>query len=579
MQKILSGYLKCGIGAAMAGMIALSACTREVLKPVRYDTDTSRQLIGTATLKDRKVLLIGIDGAVASLVESFKTPVITGLLPQSVYTFSGINDTISTPAAAWSTIMTGRTVAAHKIIDSTLIPRSVEGSHTAITYYNSFLYYIKDDNNQAKVSSISQWADLNYFTMNVADKIYNVNGGGDKTVADATVAELNSNNPDVLIANFNGPALAGLQSGFTDNAAYRKAVTDVDTYIGSILAALKARKNAAKEDWLVVIQNTSGGTGNQMGGASVGDRNNMTIYYSPLITPQRLDGPAYYDLGVRYTGGLSNYIRAENYDGGLYNLGSGELTIEAKVRFNKGPRNNYRYQYPPFLSKCDSLDDVIPGWAFYRDNDDIAFTFQDGINADEVRPAASIADGNFHTITATLQHTYSAAHGHGYTASIFVDGQAKQSESFDGGAPEIVTESPLVIGYRPVIYNDNNEIDMYMMDVRIWNKVLPDDVIKKYAPLSNIDATHPYYANLIGDWRGNDHGGNVLHDNSSYKKDFKVVGKYRWDALGYVLDGKSATTAPSNIDIFPSVLSWIGISLPASTMPTGINRIQVIGTK
>ncbi|RAJ82018.1 uncharacterized protein DUF4983 [Chitinophaga dinghuensis] len=580
MQKLLTGYIKCGvIVAAMAGLVGMSACTKEQVKLVHYDTDTSGQLMGNAALKQRKVLLIGIDGAVASLVESIKPPVITGLLPQSVYTFSGMNDSVNTAGATWSTLMTGQTSVAHKIVDSTLIPRSVEGSHDAIKYYNSILYFIKDDNNSAKITSITQWADLNYFAMNSADKLINVkNTDGDKGVQDAAIKELNTASPDVLIVNFNSPSLAGIKSGFADNADYRQAITNVDTYIGELLKAVKARKNAAKEEWLVIIQNTTGGYLNRVGGGSRSERDNMTIYYSPIITPGRFDGPTYHDLGIRYTGGASNYIRAENNDGGLYNPADGEMTIEAKVRFNKGPRGNYTYSYPPFLSKIDSLDGTVNGWGFYRDGTDIAFAFQDGVNANEVRPGVKISDGAFHSIIATLKHTYDATNGHVYTASVFIDGTAKNTATIKKGEARIESGSPLVIGYRPVIYNDNNEIDMYLTDLRIWNVVLPDDIILKYNKTYVIDNTHPYYSKLIGDWRGNDHSGNVLHDYSPSKKDFTVTGKYTWDALGIVTQ-PNIPAAPCNKDVASSVLGWFGITLPTSTMPPGVNWIKVVGTK
>ncbi|MBV7531423.1 alkaline phosphatase family protein [Chitinophaga sp. sic0106] len=577
MQKLLTNYMKYGVAGVFAAMIGFTACTRETVAPVRYDTDTSAQLIGNPSLKERKVLIIGVDGAIAHLVDTYKPPVIAGLLPKSTYTFNGMNDTINSAGATWSTLMTGFPVQAHKVIDSTLIPRSVEGSHDPIKYYNSFLYYIKEDNNRAKITSISQWADLNYFTMNVADKIVNVDvAKGDKGVAEEAVKELANADPDIVIVNFNGPAVAGKKTGFLDNAEYRQSIMDVDARIGEVVKALQARKDTAKEEWLVVIQNTTGGFLNRMGGASHYERDNMTIYYSPVITPGRVDGPWFHSTGVRYLGGAGNYVRAENNDGGLYNLGDKEMTIEAKVRFNKGPRGNYTYSYPPFLSKIDSLDGTIAGWGFYRDGTNIAFAYQDGKNANEVRPGVGISDGNWHAITATLKHTYDATNGHTYTASAYIDGTAKATTTIKKGEPKIESLAPLVIGYRPVIYNDNNEIDMYMIDVHIYNTVLPDDVILTNAKSYDVNPASPYAANVIGNWSGDEELGNTLYDRSASKKNFTVTGRPSWDAFNLVM---GTTPGPCNLDVAASVLDWIGITLPATTKPPGVSWIKVIGAK
>ncbi|SHL58052.1 protein of unknown function [Chitinophaga jiangningensis] len=577
MQKLATNYIKYGLAGILAVVMGMTACTRETVAPVRYDTDTSAQLIGSPSLKERKVLLIGIDGAVARLVDTYKPPVIAGLLPKSVYTFSGMNDTINTAGSTWSSLMTGFPVQSHKVVDSTLIPRSVEGSHDPIKYYNSFLYYIKEDDNRAKITSISQWADLNYFTMNVADKIVNVDPAkGDKGVADEAIKELSAADPNIVIVNFNGPAVTGKKTGFMDNAEYRQSIMDVDARIGEVIKALQARKDSAKEEWLVVIQNTTGGYLNMMGGASHYERDNMTIYYSPVITPGRVDGPGYHASAIRYTGGAGNYIRAENNDGGIYNLGDKEMTIEAKVRFNKGPRGNYTYSYPPFLSKIDSLDGTIAGWGFYRDGTSIAFAYQDGKNANEVRPGVGISDGNWHTITATLKHTYDATNGHTYTASAYIDGTAKGTTTIKKGEAKIESQAPLIIGYRPVIYNDNNEIDMYLIDLHIYNTVLSDAAILANAKIYGVDPASPYAANVIGNWSGNEESGNVLYDKSSSRQNFTVVGKYRWDAMNVLM---GTTPGPNNLDVAASILDWIGITLPATTKPPGVSWIKVIGAK
>lgn len=576
MQKLLSGYIRGGlIAAAIIFAAGISACRKEFPALSKYDTDTAGLNYGGGKFKKRKVLLIGIDGAPGKLVESFHPTVMTGLLTKSVYTWGGLNDTVSTVAAGWTGLTTGMPYLSHQIGDSTLIPKSVQGSHADIKYYFSFIYYLKQDNLNTKVTAITQWDDLNNFLLNNADKVVDVSRtAGDKGVVDAAVTELTTASPDALIVDLSGPAQAGLQAGFSDNAIYRQAITDVDANVGKLLDALKARKDADKEDWLVIIQSTSGGYMKQMGGKSAMERNTFSIYYSPLITPGKFDGPKIFDYGIRFHGGDPGYVRAENYNDS-YNPGTGDITIEAKVKFAKGLNGDYDYYYPPFLTKCRNVDSAVVGWSFYRSGNDVVFVVHDGTNALEITPTKAIVDGNFHAIAATITHTRDAGGGNTYTANVYVDGEGKGSGTITDGEPAIVSPSPLVIGYNPTVWYDDNVVDMYMSDVRIWNTTMPDDAIKKYAYVSDIDATHPYYKNLIGNWPGNDGSGNKLVDKSASHSDFTIVGPYSWDFVGAAIT--QSDDAPSIHDVVPSMMTWIGITLQGDDKPPGKNWLQVIG--
>ncbi|WP_143308946.1 DUF4983 domain-containing protein [Chitinophaga vietnamensis] len=579
MQKLISGHIRGGVIAVAVALAAgFSACKKEAPSLAHYDRDSVDQTFGGARLRKKKVLLIGIDGAPGKLVQSINPSVIASLLPHSVYTWSGVNDTVSTVAAGWAGLTTGMPYLKHQIGDSTLIPKSVEGGHSDIKYYESFIHYLKADDSKTKVTAITQWEDLNNFLLNQADKVINVSRtDGDKGVANAAIAQLANGSEQVVIANFSSPAKAGLQAGFSDNPVYRQAITDVDSYIGKMMDALKARKDTANEDWLVVIQSTSGGYAQQMGGKSEMERSTFTVFYSPLIVPGKVDGPRMMDYGVRYHGGDPGYVRAENNDGGLYNPGSGNMTIEAQVKFNKGPNGNYQFTFPPFLTKCVRLDGTIPGWSFYRSYDKVVFVMQDGANATETEMSQGINDGNFHSIAATITHTNDATNGHVYTANVYMDGIPAGTGKILHGAPTLESPSPLIIGYNPEVWYPDNVVDMYMANVRIWNAALPADVVKKYAFITDIDAAHPNYKNLIGNWRSNDKSGNKLKDSSPSKKDFTIVGNYSWDFVGAALD--KTDPAPSIFDVVPSIMDWIGITLQGNDKPAGKSWLRIVGNK
>ena len=64
------------------------------------------------------------------------------------------------------------------------------------------------------------------------------------------------------------------RSSFTpENALYLNAISHVDSHIGELLRAMRARPQFADEDWLVLVCTDHGGRGNSHGGDSDAERN------------------------------------------------------------------------------------------------------------------------------------------------------------------------------------------------------------------------------------------------------------------------------------------------------------------
>jgi hypothetical protein len=78
---------------------------------------------------------------------------------------------------------------------------------------------------------------------------------------------------DVLCLHPDNIDQVGHASGFSpSNPAYMTAITDVDTWVGEVMTALKARPDYANEDWLVLIVTDHGGLGTSHGGNSNEER-------------------------------------------------------------------------------------------------------------------------------------------------------------------------------------------------------------------------------------------------------------------------------------------------------------------
>ena len=173
MRKKIFNYIPGSMLLLAAYIFAAPACTKVMPDKPRYDEDSTRQQFGNVKLKKKKILLIGIDGAVSQITRDLNPPVIKDLLPSSIYTFNGLADTVTSVATGWATMTTGVSYLNHQIKDSSLIPSTVKGSHADIKYYDNFISIIKADDIATRVTVITTWDDMTSFLLNTADNVIN----------------------------------------------------------------------------------------------------------------------------------------------------------------------------------------------------------------------------------------------------------------------------------------------------------------------------------------------------------------------------------------------------------------------
>ncbi|WP_228414220.1 T9SS type A sorting domain-containing protein [Chryseobacterium sp. CH21] len=121
-------------------------------------------------------------------------------------------------------------------------------------------------------------------------------------------------------------------------------------------------------------------------------------------------------------------------------------------------------------------------------------------------------------------------------------------------------------------------------DVRIWKSALPNDVIVNWAN-QDITPSHPYYSQLVANWRCNGTSGNTLTDSSPNTNNMMITGSPTYNA-GTVNNFKvyDYTSTTRETDHFPTVLNWLCIPVESSWGIDGVNRIPecskgVLGAK
>jgi predicted AlkP superfamily pyrophosphatase or phosphodiesterase len=224
---------------------------------------------------ERKVLLIGIDGCRPDAITKADTPNLDRLAKNGVMSLNTSilgprdcgNDTISGPG--WSSIFTGVWADKHGVMDN-------DFKTPNYNRYPHFFSLLKQKRPSAVTASFVDWKPI-------ADKIVSganvsfcpqeaLKGADAYEKADEEVAAhaaefLKTKPVDAACVYFGQVDERGHASGFHPLVpSYTAAIEKVDRHIGALLDAIKARPNAANEEWLVIVTTDHGGQGTGHGG-------------------------------------------------------------------------------------------------------------------------------------------------------------------------------------------------------------------------------------------------------------------------------------------------------------------------
>ncbi|MCU7549408.1 DUF4983 domain-containing protein [Chitinophagaceae bacterium LB-8] len=540
----------------MLALATLPSCVRYYDPPPYFENNTDT----VAPLK-RKVLIIGIDGAVGAEYKTIQPTVLEGMKLHSKYTYDGFSDESTTDASSWKTLMSGVPFAKHQISDSSLVYTQPQDGdeHGAIKNYPSFLNYIlSSSKSDTRTTVISSWSTL--MSKLAAEAENKILGVDDAAVKDSAVAKLPTSNSDIVIVHFNGVAKAGKISGFSATAqGYKDAVTTVDGYIGNIMTALKSRPGyGTKEEWLVIILGTHGGTGTTYGGSTTQEVNTVAFYYNEKFKPTELVKPGY--NGAQITGKGTSAVNATiPDDGGFYNLGStGEQTISVKIKCSSKEAN-----WPHFFSKQQKAF-TGNGWTLYTNS---AGNWNLAVSTKKIEPATSnVFDNNWHTLTFKFMDSASKRWVVRYT-----DGNRLEATDLTGAgvANSLSSTSPLTLGWGAD--PGYGGITAYYADCMIFNKALTDAEVQDMVCAQDI-TKHPKYGNLVGYWPCNEGYGKLFRNRApgQVNKDIMLKGAYAWSTpssfpcTAPVGDPAKAPIWAKSLDVATTLMYWLKIPVQST---------------
>jgi predicted AlkP superfamily pyrophosphatase or phosphodiesterase len=221
-----------------------------------------------AAPKAKKVLYLGIDGCRFDSIEKAETPNLDALMKSGIKSDHCLilgeryqkNDTISGPG--WSSIYTGVWADKHGVQDNTF-----KGSN--YKDYPHFFQRIREAQPKARLASFVTWTPIQKFIVSAADvneadedvirRNYAIS---DTAAAAKAVKELAENDPTVVCYYIGNVDETGHKFGFHPSVPqYIAAIEEADKHVGEVLAAVKARKTYAQEQWLIVVTSDHGGKG------------------------------------------------------------------------------------------------------------------------------------------------------------------------------------------------------------------------------------------------------------------------------------------------------------------------------
>ncbi|WP_285008904.1 DUF4983 domain-containing protein [Pedobacter faecalis] len=570
--------------AAMFLAMVTSSCNKDFDKVIPGSPDNETDL----TYKTPKVLYIIADGARGLSVRDANVPNIKSLLPNSIYTWNSLADVNALNSTNWADMMTGVMKEKHNITTE-------DFANNKLSDYPVIFKRLKEVNPEIKVASFASTAAFKNNLMADADvsQLYS----NDDQVKTGIIDYLKGEGASVVVGQFSNIQKAGNNTGFDNEfPTYKTAIEQFDAQVGEILNALKSRANYPKENWLIIITSSRGGTyvlppaQDDKTLFSNTNANTFTIFhsasYNQTIVAKPFLGNLFNAKSVRFKGdpdksqALVDPAKSNQY----FNFGwDGSFTVSVKIKKHKTRntgRGDYFYQWPSILGKKNRSgwgNDWGPGWEISLFQNGWRF-FASGGDGD-MRNGTEVGGPDFsgdawHDLTFVVERK---ADGAKYVR-LYTDGVNGMTNKLTGASKtnpvageyklparaNFDNTAPLRLGWVDgEIDGQYGIIDVQLAEYKIWGVALSETVVKQLACEPEMDENAPNYDDLVGYWRLDEGSGNVLKDQI-FGNNFTLQGTYTWNTFSELLctpnNRTLNTLVPKNADIPAQILSWFNIA-------------------
>ncbi|MCQ2159211.1 MAG: alkaline phosphatase family protein [Bacteroidales bacterium] len=218
------------------------------------------------------VVIMGVDGAGAFFSETV-TPNTWKIFANGNHTLDARAATPSISAQCWGSMLHGVPPEAHKLNNSIVKLRAYDPESP----YPSIFRVVREGMPDAKLVSICNWSAVNIGIIEDNIGVTKINGGSDGAVTDFILKYLSGENPTLMFVQFDSVDSAGHFYGFGTDG-HKRALTDVDRYIGKIYEALE-QKGILDKTLFIVTTDHGGTLEKDHGGSSDAE---MNTYFGVL---------------------------------------------------------------------------------------------------------------------------------------------------------------------------------------------------------------------------------------------------------------------------------------------------------
>ena len=509
----------------------------------------------TVTLQ-RKVLVISIDGVAGPELSAIAPPNISALQKTGKFTYSMRKDDKALRAASLASIINGVSSAKHLITDSTFvgIKHGDTPEDAVIPHFPNMFNYLLQRRQDITTGAFTSWQPYNRY-LRITD--YHPLTTSDVATKDSAVHYLKTKNPlGAALVNFHDVDVAGKAGLYqASDAGYKAAIEKVDGYVGELVNAIKARPNYANEDWLIMLVSAAGGEG-------ITAKPGFLLVSNPRLKEKEVRKTGFNSVRFGWDE-KSAQVRAQTSDdGGLYNSGTNkDFTAQITAKFISGK------SWPAFFGKSTGVSgQTVTGWVMLQSGNVPAVIVGGSGNGTpgklQVTSGITVADGKWHTITATVK-----TEGTVRRLRLYVDGETSDAVGTDIGARNLSTSWPLTLGHVQIDGSGHSELNA--INALYFNKALDQATIK--SNLNLLDMTkHTEYSSITGYWPLDDGVGPVMANlaNGAAGIDFNLQGPYTWKNLndqlppGYTVDPNEQSIIAAPYDVAAIMMYWLKVEIP-----------------
>ncbi|MBB6237510.1 hypothetical protein HDC90_002132 [Pedobacter sp. AK013] len=537
----------------IVALVAVFSCNKELADKKDFSNNTGGEV---ADAQKQKVLYIIVDGARGESIFKSPTPVLSRMIKNGMFTINSVSDENGLNATSWADMLTGYDKTKHKVV-------SEDFANNKLADYPMFFKRVKD-NTTLRTAAFGISQSLSSKLISNAD--VNSTFATDEAVKTAALTELANNDAAVILTEFQGVDKAGAQYGYDASIPqYAAAISTIDTYIGELNNAIKARASYSKENWLIVIASNKGGAYPVIPALM-----DQTLYSKPLLNsfvilynpnfkstiynkPTNLNSLPYYGTYGKLNG--DTLASTDAAKSNIYNFGTtGEYTVELKLKVQALGTLN-----APIFFKTSSPANSTTGWWIIHNGSNGTWRLGGLASAAIATPTSKAMELNtWYNIGFKVYFVGTVRY-----VQLYQDGDPVGPATVITGRNANNSE-PLIAGYRS---GYGNSAAQFITDIRIFNVAVPDATIKDFACQVELDNRHPYYNNLIGYWPSINGAGTLVKDYSKSKNDFVFQKSPQWTSFEDY-DSKfciKPTPAlyekvPRGIDLPRFILGWLNIN-------------------